>query len=540
ADHPGLQPLAARLQAAWPELVPGMHRLHFESGRVTLTLVFAEAAAALAQLHCSTDAFFLDGFAPDRNAGMWTPEIMKHCARLAAADATLATYSTARPVRDALEAAGFSVRRQPGYGRKHHMLAARRRMPAWAKTQAAADARESSERHAMVIGAGVAGAAACERLAARGWRITLIDRAPGPAGGASGLHAGIVHPHVSSDDCLLSRLSRNGFLYNLSAWRALEQAGHALSWQRCGVARPAEHGRMAQKMRLALEKSACPAGYAEYLDREALAQHCGYPPAHGGYWFPQGGWMQPASLVHAQLTQSRAETHFGRHVDRLVRRNHRWHALAADGAAIAEAPVAVIANSADATRLIPIGHHLQRVRGQLTRLPPGTLPGLRCVVAGKGYVLPPVAGISVAGSTYDLDDDEAGPTPAGHRHNLASLEKLLPGIAVPADPGMLDGSVGFRAIAADRMPLIGAMPDMDAIRLRQKELRGARLKNIPRLPGLYGAFGYASRGLNWAALGGELIASLLDDEPLPLEKNLADAIDPARGAMKRLRWEEII
>ncbi|MCW5672356.1 MAG: FAD-dependent 5-carboxymethylaminomethyl-2-thiouridine(34) oxidoreductase MnmC, partial [Hydrogenophaga sp.] len=380
----------------------------------------------------------------------------------------------------------------------------------------------------------------CERLAARGWRITLNDQAPGPAAGASGLHAAVLHPHVSGDDCLLSRLSRNGFLYSLSAWRALEQAGHALSWQPCGVARPAEHGPMAQKMRLALEQLQYPAAYAEYLDREALELHCGYPLAQGGYWFPQGGWMQPASLIRAQLAQSRAETRFDRQVDRLLRRGQRWQALAADGAVIAEAPVAVLANSTDATRLIPIGHHLQRVRGQLTGLPPVTLSGLRCVVAGKGHVLPPVAGISVAGSTYDIDSDETGPTPAGHRHNLAALEKLMPGISIPADPGMLDGSVGFRAVAVDRMPLIGAMPDMDVLRSRQKELRGARLKDMPRLPGLYGTFGYASRGLNWAALGGELIASLLDGEPLPLEKNLVDAIDPARGAMRRLRREGIV
>ncbi len=543
-DHPELRALAAQLQAAWPALVPGMHRLHFESGQVTLTLAFAEAATALAQLHCSADAFFLDGFAPDRNAGMWTPEIMKHCARLAAEDATLATYSTARPVRDALEAAGFSVRRQPGYGRKHHMLAAQRRMPAWAKAPATAGTGGNPARHALVIGAGVAGAAVCERLAARGWRITLIDQAPGPAGGASGLHAGALHPHVSSDDCVLSRFSRNGFLYSLSAWRMLEQAGHALSWRLCGVARPAEHEAMAQKMRLALEQLQYPPGYAQYLDRDALGRQCGHPLAHGGCWFPQGGWIQPLSLIRAQLAQSRAEMHFGRRVDRLVRRGQCWHALAADGATIAAAPVAVIANSADAARLSPVGHSLRRVRGQLTCLPPGMLPELRCVVAGKGYVLPPVAGIPVVGSTYDLEDSETGretePTPAGHRHNLAALEKLLPGISVPAEPGLLDGSVGFRAIAVDRMPLIGAMPDLETLRARRKELRGARLKDLPRLPGLYGAFGYASRGLNWAALGGELIACLLEDEPPPLEKNLLDVIDPARGAMKQLRRKESV
>ncbi|HYY60344.1 MAG TPA: hypothetical protein VE756_03045, partial [Burkholderiales bacterium] len=46
--------------------------------------------------------------------------------------------------------------------------------------------------------------------------------------------------------------------------------------------------------------------------------------------------------------------------------------------------------------------------------------------------------------------------------------------------------------------------------------------------GLYGAFAYGSRGLVWAALAAELIASELEGDPLPIEGALASAMDPAR------------
>jgi len=55
------------------------------------------------------------------------------------------------------------------------------------------------------------------------------------------------------------------------------------------------------------------------------------------------------------------------------------------------------------------------------------------------------------------------------------------------------------------------------------------------LPGLYGAFAYGSRGLTWAALGGEIIASLLEGEPPPLESDLLDAVDPGRFLLRRAR-----
>ena len=44
----------------------------------------------------SVDAFFLDGFAPARNPAMWEPRVFKAMARLAAPDATVATWSVAR------------------------------------------------------------------------------------------------------------------------------------------------------------------------------------------------------------------------------------------------------------------------------------------------------------------------------------------------------------------------------------------------------------------------------------------------------------
>ena len=59
------------------------------------------------------------------------------------------------------------------------------------------------------------------------------------------------------------------------------------------------------------------------------------------------------------------------------------------------------------------------------------------------------------------------------------------------------------------------------------------------MPGLYGAFGFGSRGLVWAALGAELIASQLEGEPWPLERELADAVDPARFLIRALRARRV-
>src|SRR6185503_17138813 len=127
-----------------------------------------------------------DGFAPAKNPAMWEPRLLRHLGRLAAPGATLATWSVAASVRDALQGAGFSVEKRKGYGAKKEMLIgqiARTRFP---------DSTQPS-RSALVIGAGVAGAAAAERLGARGWKVTLLERRAAPAEEASGNHAGVFH-----------------------------------------------------------------------------------------------------------------------------------------------------------------------------------------------------------------------------------------------------------------------------------------------------------------------------------------------------------
>jgi tRNA 5-methylaminomethyl-2-thiouridine biosynthesis bifunctional protein len=122
--HPGLAPLAGELAAAWPPLETGVHRVVLAQRRVALTLLFGDAAELLPGVDVRADAFYLDGFAPAKNPGLWSAGIMHELARLAAPGATLATWTVARAVRERLAQAGFAVEKRPGFGRKREMLAA--------------------------------------------------------------------------------------------------------------------------------------------------------------------------------------------------------------------------------------------------------------------------------------------------------------------------------------------------------------------------------------------------------------------------------
>jgi len=530
--YPEFAPLARQLQDAWPPLVAGMHRLHFEDERIALTLAFGDALELMPKLRLHADAIYLDGFAPRLNQDMWSPRLMQRLAQLARCGTTVATYSSAALVRQGLEAAGFAVEKSPGFGRKREMLrgsyAPNRPQPAPAAP---------ANRHAIVIGAGIAGAAVSERLARRGWSVDLIESRALPAVPAPVKYAGVFHPHVSPDDCILSRAARNGFLYALRRWLALEQSGLALRWARCGVLQLAGDPEREQRMIAAIPAQGLPADFAQFVERGAAETLAGCALGSGGWWFPGAGWMRPPGLVAAQLRAAglALRAHFGVRVETIAHSGDDWQALAADGKPIAAAPVLVLANSNDMTRLASVAQSLQQTRGQVSYVPEANLKAPRIVLTGSGYALPAADGVVVTGSTYDRDDDDPEPRLRSHQANLLRLAQLLPQAGLTADAATLDGAVGFRCAAPDHLPLVGALPDVEAVRGNKAGIHSVSLSDLPRCSGLYCASGYASRGLVWAALAGELLASLIEGDPLPLEGDLADALDPGRFVLKQAR-----
>jgi tRNA 5-methylaminomethyl-2-thiouridine biosynthesis bifunctional protein len=488
--------LARALVAAWPPPIAGFHRIHFDAGNVVLTVLLGDAATLLPQLEARADALFLDGFAPTRNPGIWSPEIVRELARLAAPGATVATWTVAGGVRAALAGAGFRVEKRAGFGAKREMLSGVR--------DGDPEAR-AVRRHAVVVGAGLAGTLAAERLAARDWDVELVDARPERSTAAVGL----VRPIANLRDAVNARLARAAFLYALQHYRALVHDGYHLQWNRCGVLQLAQDDEESARFEAIARSQGYPAELLEYVDAARALSLCGRETRQGGWWFASGGVVAPASLAVASLARagSRVRRRAGRGVERLEREGHAWRALDADGRVIAEAPTLVLANAVDARRLLPEARlTLNAVRGQVTYLPPDPDRVLDIVVSGSGYVAPRPDGGHCAGASYGHDDPDTSVRSSDHRDNLARVEAMLPGFARGLDPDALDGWTGYRATVPDRLPIFGATA----------------------VEGVHAATGLGSRGLLWAPLGAELLASRLEGEPVPLPRDLAGAISPRR------------
>ena len=502
--------LPEQWRVQWPPHVRGLHRMVSRDGLVTLDLLVGDPAASLAQLSAPVDEVHL----------AWVPSSMTVLARLMKDGARLQAVYLDDGQCVALWKEGFAF----DESRLRAVFHAR---------QAPVAPVQAIDRRAIVIGAGMAGSAACERLAARGWQVTLVERHAQPAGEASGNLAGIFMPLLSKDDNIPTRLVRAAYLHALRYWDRLggvgTGAGHVVEGARCGVLHLARDAQHAQVQRQIAASGEYPPEFARWLEPDEASRLFGAPAPDGAWWFADGGWARPSSACAAMLDAcgDLLTRRFSSSALALVRINDEWHVADAQGAVIAVAPTVILAAGAGAVDFVQAsGLPLYTVRGQVTHLAQASLPARPYVVCRESYMTPPYQGVVCVGATYDMRDDDASLRTSSQQDNIGKTADIL---GVPVFDAPLAGRTGFRCMAPDRMPLVGALPDPGVPR------RCEQLRDVPRWPGLHGLLGYASRGLIWAPLAAELLACQLEGEPLPLENQLVAAMDPGRFVLKERR-----
>jgi tRNA 5-methylaminomethyl-2-thiouridine biosynthesis bifunctional protein len=507
AQWPELSPYAGQLQSQWPLPLPGLHRLDF--GDVVLTLGFGDAADLLPQLSLSCDAFFLDGFAPNRNPEMWSDAIVAELRRLAAPGATLATWTIAGDLRRRLTSADFSLERRTGFGFKREMLVGRlqgavsNRQADMANTDLRAPTL--SRKKIAVIGAGIAGASTAHALALRGHEVVVIDSATMPASGASGNLAGVFRPLPARDDSRLARLLRAGFMLGQRRYSKLE--GIRYGWT--GVLHIARDAAHADTQKSIATEHAMPPEFCRFVEREEASQLAGWPVEQGGWWFPTGGWLNPPSTCRALLAG--IDCRFNFQVEKLDRTGDSWHIVGKTG--VIEADEVVLANGIGAPALVPdVKLPIRAGRGLVSHIPESATPRFDIVATRLGYVTPAVDGLRCAGATMTADDLDAAPRIADHIENLYRLDMVLPGFGTNLDPAKLEGRVSFRPMSPDRLPIVGPLSASE---------------------GLWIIDGFGARGLVFAPICAELLASQICGEPLPLESDLVSALAPTRFRKKR-------
>lgn len=499
AFWPDLQTHAELLLMQYPPPLEGFYHLHLPHIRVRLMLCLGDVKDVLPQITGRFDAWYLDGFAPAKNPGMWEEKLFPLIAARTKNGGTLATFSSAGIVRRGLEAAGFTVEKVRGFGVKRDMTVARMSGNSDAPAQ---------NKKITVLGAGLAGASAAYACARRGYEVTVIDRQPAAAQETSGNPIGILYPKLTADRSPMGTFFQHGFFYT----RHLVTALDLHSWNPCGIL----------ELDIEAERNRTLAA-SGYWPEEFMA----YSPGKGLH-FPLAGFLSPPDLCRRLLDHPKIKTVYSTEIPALDK-------LEGDAVIIA------LGNNTkkfSETSWLP----LVSVRGQMTYLKEtAQSKNLSQVVCHDGAISPAVNGIHYAGATFQREEP-ATPAlrPEDDAENLHKLHQYLPDLGLTA-AGIVGARAGYRTSMPDHLPVAGPCPDYPLFTQAFPSHHPGRGKKVEGKfhERLYLSTGFGGQGLTGAPLAGEIIASQIAGEPLPIPESLMPYIAPERFILRDLKRGKI-
>lgn len=545
AAWPELAPLSQPLIDQWPLPVSGCHRLLFADGRIRLDLWFGDIKEMLPQVpHPATglvDAWYLDGFSPAKNPEMWTQDLFDDLARLARPDATLSTFTCAGFVRRGLIAAGFAMKKVKGHGSKREMLAGVREGKVPQQSIAPWYARPAGrEGEVLIIGGGIASAMTALSLVERGRHVTLLCEDGEPASGASGNRQGALYPLLNGEHDALSRFYSLAFGFARNRLLALAKH-HPVAFSLCGVTQLGYDDKSAAKL-AKMSQGPFPPELMHPLSAAEVEQVVGLPCDADGVSYPLGGWLCPADLTRAAIREAQAsgrlEVVFNAAVTRIAEEVDGWRVESQDGRQW-HAPNLVAAAGHQLPALLPFAElPLYPVRGQVSHVPTTTgLSQLKTVLCYDGYLTPAHNGAHCIGASYGRNQTDLAYRADEQEQNRARLQACVPHQRWPAEVDVSGNQarVGVRCASRDHLPVAGPVVRLAALVDHDVNAPADQQSALPLHAGLYVLGALGSRGLCSAPLCGELVASEICGDPLPLAADLLEALHPARYWVRRLR-----
>ena len=360
---------------------------------------------------------------------------------------------------------------------------------------------------AIVVGAGIVGAAAADALSREGMRVTILESRYASAGTTA---AGMGHL-VAMDD---SEAQLSLTEYSNRLWRSLSrELPPSCEYDPCGTLWVAENEeqlgavetKRAAYARAGIEAEVVSAGRLAALEPNLR------PGLAGALRVPGDAVLYPPAAARALLERARsrgAELREGCRVD-----SFSEHSVTAGGETL-RAGAIVDARGADAARLLPELPVAPR-KGHLVIT--DRFPGYcRHQIVELGYLASAhaISGTSVAfnvqprktgqlliGSSRELAGWDASINPPVVRRMLARAAEFLPGLA---SLSAIRTWTGFRPSTPDKLPLIGRWPPT---------------------PGLWLAAGHEGLGITTSLATGALLADLILGREPAID---AAPFDPAR------------
>lgn len=533
---PQFESLAKQLLHQYPLSVKGCHRLVFADSSILLDLWFGDINEQINNLSNQAingeiksnkiaDAWYLDGFNPSSNPDMWQSSLFNKLVEYSKSEATLATFTAAGFVRRSLIAAGFEITKRKGYGKKREMLTG-----SLSKKTIENKRKNTEERKDIaIIGGGIASLCTALSLAKRGKKISIYCKDEKLGIGASGNLQGALYPLLNQQHDALGQLFTNAYLYALRFYQEVNLQ-YPFAHEFNGLIQLAYDQSSNKKLKKIINAN-LPKSLVHWIEAEQTNALAGINIDQSALYYPLAGWLSPRELMRSLHNYLNAfdnvTIYCNTQIDSIVYQEKNW--ILENQQQVFKHQAIIIAAGFDTLkfkqcRAIP----LSAARGQVSHVASTPqLIKLKKTLCHEGYITPALNDEHCMGATFKRHDDDTEYRESEQTENHQKLQKCIPHQDWVNSIKINDQAhIAIRCTTRDHFPYVGRLTDYDL--LKQQYESNHRTIEPEILPDIYLITGLGSRGLCSAPLLGEILASIIDEESLPIDKNIYEKMQISR------------
>lgn len=380
---------------------------------------------------------------------------------------------------------------------------------------------------AIIVGAGISGSCTAHHLRNAGWDITLIDEMKENFIQIFSNPAICVYPKIMLNDPSFNRLTDLSTKYVWKLLKSIHLKGNQA--KKVGAIHLYDALEGAERYAKIIKNTIYSNQDVTLLSQDEISERYGIVN-HVGFFFNNGGWIQPKALCNKLITDKGIKTIYETKIVSLNKEKDLWTVITEDRKKLTAYNIIFCTGSGIKNFKYFSRLNIEEYRGQVDWIDNDDLKYSE-ILSNDGYVIPHVGKKMIFGSSYDKNNNNTKKDNADTSHNLQKLAVLLPELKKNQCSPETNSWVGQRAASYDRKPYVGKV-----LQFGDKPILSSKYSsdNLSWHEGLYVNACYGSRGFSFAPLVSLSLANLITGNLNNDDKFILNYLNPERKFFKKI------
>ncbi|MFI3256645.1 MAG: FAD-dependent 5-carboxymethylaminomethyl-2-thiouridine(34) oxidoreductase MnmC, partial [Psittacicella sp.] len=464
-------------------------------------------------MNSQVDSWYLDGFNPKNNKGMWSHEFFKYMRKYSKVNSTLASFTAASFVQKNLSKAGFIIKKRSGFGKKRNSITgycdpyfkfennikiSKESINAPWNRIYKSTLTLNKHLDIGVIGGGIGSFFVIKNLLEKGYLVDLYIKEAQLGNNTSSNEAGIIYPQLSDDDDNIIRFYNSAYSFAKNEYLTLkDKFEFNLNLNKVLLN---SFNEVSTKRNKKITNSIYNKDLAFKINGKEASLATSVPIENDNNILVDGGFLSPSKFItngFNYLISKGLRVHFSTEISSIQKKEDKW-ILKSKNMSFKHSNI-ILACGADLIDL-DLGNKfpLTKERGQVDVVSLKEFKNLKIPLCYKGYIIPMSNKYQLIGASHIKNFTNNSYSKNESDLNLLNLNDSFKELDI-SQFNPIRSKVGIRLISRDRMPFVGNMVNYNEIKsvyynLFNKLRRSKNIEEAPIIENLFIIGALGSRG----------------------------------------------